>query len=225
MILRVDQVLKEMFPRPCPSFEISLWVNTNMERDQFLLMSEVSLIHHQQKKGANKFFTMQAHSVFVSSWKNGKKFYHLGIRYSLPPVFFFSKSVIVQILMWPQLLQILNGGNTTFPSLFTANMIVGAVSCCKKLVCFQIDHISTPNWRDRFCSQYHQHHYSSLNKEKSNCQEHPILTQQQSRSVGHSCHWKTRSWPGPVPSTIKAWPQTGNCQHKYNQLRKQALAC
>lgn len=158
-----------------------------------------------------------------------KKFYHLGIRCCLPPVFFFSKSVIVQILMWPLLFQILNGGNTTFPSLFTANMIVGAVSCCKKFMCFQIDYISTPTWRDRFCSQYHQHHYSSLNEEKSNCQEHPILpvalTQQQPRSVRHSRHWKTWSWPGLVPSAIKAWPQTGNCQHKYNQLRKQALAC
>lgn len=106
--------------------------------------------------------------------------------------------------MWPQPLQIFNGGDTTFPSLFTANMTVGSVSCCKKLMRFQIDHVSTPTSRDRFCSQYRQCHYSSLNKEKSNFQGHPILpaalAQGQPRSMGHSCRSKTWSWPGPVPA-------------------------
>lgn len=174
-------------------------------------MSEVSLIHHIQKERATKFVMIRVHSVCLSAVeKNSKQKVLSLMKKILPPscfLFFFKNSIIVQILVWPQLLQIFSGGNTTFPSLFTANMTVGSVSCCKKLMCFQVDHMRTPTWRDRFCSQYHQRHYSPLNKEKSNFQEHPVLpmalTQQQPRSMGLGCLWSTWSWPGPVPAQPK----------------------
>lgn len=104
------------------------------------------------------FFTIRGHFVCLSTVEKNCKQNVFSITkktFPLSCLFLFKNSVIVQILMWSQLLQILNGRNTTFPFLFIANTTVGSVSWCKKLMHFQTAHIRTPTWRDTFSGQSH----------------------------------------------------------------------
>lgn len=144
--------------------------------------------------------------IFTTSW----------VSFCLFGVSPFSPSqnrVAVQILMWPQLLQIFKWWKHHPP----------ICPHSKHDVWFSyLTPADQPEEPD-FAIGINQCHYSSLNTEKSNFQEHPILpvalVHWQPRSVGDSCHRKPGAGQDNIITT--SW----KLQHKYNQLRKGALAC